>query len=109
MLEHNNITLADAFRQARTLEFAGKQSADYSTNEHEIPVAAMNSLAIEEDGDNISDDITMAATQKSGDGEEKCFFVPKAGTLGTNAQPKRLFVTNVEPKAIMEKPVLKAK
>ena len=57
LLENNNITLDEAFRQARTLELEEKQSADYTT--YEQPLAAMNHV-----DENENEDL-LAVTRKT--------------------------------------------
>ena len=67
LLENNDITLSEAFKQARTLESAEKHSADYATSE---PLASIL------EPDEESTDEVVAATWKGGDGEnssEKCW------------------------------------
>ena len=74
LLENNNLSLAEAFQQARTLELAQKQSDSYTTPS----IVASTKLTHEEPSRTHEEPDHLAASKRSNDCEsehtEKCFF-----------------------------------
>ncbi len=90
ILENNNLTFAQAFQQARTLELAQKQSDSYSNNINNIS-------SLSEDPSNVN---SSTSTEESGDlaalkkpfnkSNNKCFF------CGENRHPRSKCPANNE-------------